>query len=213
MRGRYQQRDLEKCAYPHELPRREAITLNIDCRQIGVGGDNSWGLPVHDKYMIPSDDACEYAFYMQPIIKSTKDLRDTSKYEAVGFRLLTIDRCVANKPCLSGGVCRRQKRSRRLIGGVAMHRWLASLRIWNAGAVKCCLRWRWSIGTFGIVPMKTTAIRLGIVILFSALVAVGIAREAPNSVVIIVADDVGDWGRRVLWVGHDRHAQYRPTRG
>jgi beta-galactosidase len=81
----YQQRDLEKCAYPHELPRREAITLNIDCRQIGVGGDNSWGLPVHDKYMIPSDDACEYAFYMQPIIKSTKDLRDTSKYEAVGL--------------------------------------------------------------------------------------------------------------------------------
>ena len=35
--------DLEKAMHLNELPRRDFITLNLDYRQMGVGGDDSWG--------------------------------------------------------------------------------------------------------------------------------------------------------------------------
>jgi beta-galactosidase len=43
---------LTKTTHDFELERADFITLNIDCLQMGVGGDNSWGLPVMEKYQI-----------------------------------------------------------------------------------------------------------------------------------------------------------------
>jgi len=43
-----------------------AVQWNIDYRQMGVGGDNSWGAPVHDEYMI-QPKRYEYSFSIQPI--------------------------------------------------------------------------------------------------------------------------------------------------
>jgi beta-galactosidase len=70
----YRQSDLEHCSYSHELPQRSQITLNIDYRQIGVGGDNSWSLPVHDKYLLPVGDACEYTYLIQPVVKRQENV-------------------------------------------------------------------------------------------------------------------------------------------
>gem|GEM_PF-628320 len=63
----YQPRDVIGADHAHEIPHREAITLNLDYRQIGVGGDNSWGLPVLDKYMIAAGDNCEYGFCIRAL--------------------------------------------------------------------------------------------------------------------------------------------------
>ncbi len=41
------------------------VQWNIDYRQMGVGGDNSWGAPVHDEYMI-QPQRYEYIFSIQP---------------------------------------------------------------------------------------------------------------------------------------------------
>lgn len=67
------QRDLESSAYAHQLPQRDFLTLNIDYGQIGVGGDNSWGLPVHAKYKISPTDYCRFAFRIRPLAAQDSD--------------------------------------------------------------------------------------------------------------------------------------------
>jgi beta-galactosidase len=48
--------DLEAAAdgHPHDLPRRDTVTVNLDYRQMGVGGINSWGQWPMKKYQLPS---------------------------------------------------------------------------------------------------------------------------------------------------------------
>jgi len=48
----YTQQTLENSKHDFELINYKNTTLNIDCIQMGVGGDNSWGMPVHDPYII-----------------------------------------------------------------------------------------------------------------------------------------------------------------
>lgn len=43
---------LKTTTHNHLLEKGKAITINIDGAQMGVGGDNSWGMPVHDKYQL-----------------------------------------------------------------------------------------------------------------------------------------------------------------
>ena len=42
----------EKSVSIIELPRRKSITVNIDYKQTGVGGDNSWGARPHKEYTL-----------------------------------------------------------------------------------------------------------------------------------------------------------------
>ncbi len=58
----YHQKDLEARDYSYQIPKQKNLTLNIDYKQIGVGGDNSWGLPVMDKYMISNIEDFAYEF-------------------------------------------------------------------------------------------------------------------------------------------------------
>jgi len=47
-------KDLEKAKHIHELPRRDTITVNLDYKQMGVGGDDSWGALTHPEYTLPA---------------------------------------------------------------------------------------------------------------------------------------------------------------
>ena len=38
--------------YPYQLPDRKTITLNLDLKQRGLGGDNSWGALPHEQFRI-----------------------------------------------------------------------------------------------------------------------------------------------------------------
>ncbi|MFZ6013535.1 MAG: glycoside hydrolase family 2 TIM barrel-domain containing protein [Bacteroidota bacterium] len=51
---------------------RDYITWNIDHLQMGVGGDNSWGLPVHDGYTIPPKGYA-YSFQLIPFFSDTQN--------------------------------------------------------------------------------------------------------------------------------------------
>jgi beta-galactosidase len=48
----YSQRGLEQATHDFELVKDSLVTVNIDCAQMGVGGDNSWGLPVNGPYLL-----------------------------------------------------------------------------------------------------------------------------------------------------------------
>ncbi len=60
--------DLETAKHPFELPRREFVVLNLDLKQQGVGGDDSWGAWPHEEYLIKCQPY-EYQFRLRPFGK------------------------------------------------------------------------------------------------------------------------------------------------
>jgi beta-galactosidase len=57
--------DLQSAEHPFELPERDFTVLNLDWKQQGVGGDNSWGAWPHDQYLIPCQEQ-SYSFRLRP---------------------------------------------------------------------------------------------------------------------------------------------------
>jgi beta-galactosidase len=64
----YTMEDLEKARHINELPVRDNITVNIDYKQMGVGGDNSWGARTHPQYTLPAK-AYSYKFILSPYVR------------------------------------------------------------------------------------------------------------------------------------------------
>jgi len=58
--------DLEAADHPFELPQRAFTVLNVDWKQQGVGGDDSWGAWPHEGYLIPCA-AQTYHFRLRPM--------------------------------------------------------------------------------------------------------------------------------------------------
>ncbi|AOZ92399.1 glycoside hydrolase family 2 TIM barrel-domain containing protein [Paenibacillus crassostreae] len=57
--------ELEHAAHHYELPPVYYTVVTVAGRQMGVGGDDSWGAPVHDEYLIPSDEELEFEFMIK----------------------------------------------------------------------------------------------------------------------------------------------------
>ena len=62
-------RIVKKQRKPIDIPKRDFISLNIDLKQMGVGGDNSWGARPLLKYLIQPGNF-KYSFIIKPILKS-----------------------------------------------------------------------------------------------------------------------------------------------
>ena len=62
-------RIVKKQRKPIDIPKRDFISLNIDLKQMGVGGDNSWGARPLIKYLIQPGNF-KYSFIIKPILKS-----------------------------------------------------------------------------------------------------------------------------------------------
>ncbi|WP_018750591.1 glycoside hydrolase family 2 TIM barrel-domain containing protein [Paenibacillus sanguinis] len=58
--------ELEHAAHAYELPPVHYTVVTVAGRQMGVGGDDSWGAPVHPEYRIPAGDDLEFAFVLAP---------------------------------------------------------------------------------------------------------------------------------------------------
>ncbi len=50
-----------------DIFKRDLVNINVDYKQMGVGGDDSWGVQPHDKYKIFPDNL-EYMYCIQPIL-------------------------------------------------------------------------------------------------------------------------------------------------
>ncbi|WP_338113253.1 glycoside hydrolase family 2 TIM barrel-domain containing protein [Paenibacillus artemisiicola] len=59
--------ELEHAAHPYELPDVHYTVVTVAGRQMGVGGDDSWGAPVHAEYRIPADRPLSFAFTLSPV--------------------------------------------------------------------------------------------------------------------------------------------------
>ncbi|MHA0856130.1 glycoside hydrolase family 2 TIM barrel-domain containing protein [Paenibacillus sp. CMAA1364] len=71
--------DLDGPKHPHELNYRNDITLRLNYKQMGVGGDNSWGAKPHAPYMLYSNKDYSYSYKLRPIPANTTDLMALSK--------------------------------------------------------------------------------------------------------------------------------------
>ena len=75
--------DLEKAEHTNELPRRKTITVNLDYKQMGVGGDNSWGARTHPEYTLPVGAVLEpplrYRFRLRPYTPAMGDINSVAR--------------------------------------------------------------------------------------------------------------------------------------
>lgn len=63
----YRAYELENALHQEELPKIHYTWVRILAKQMGVGGDDSWGAPVHEQYRIPSDKNLEIAFHVSKL--------------------------------------------------------------------------------------------------------------------------------------------------
>lgn len=57
--------ELENANHLYELPSVHYSVITIAGKQMGVGGDDSWGAPVHDEHLLKAKDDLEFEFIIQ----------------------------------------------------------------------------------------------------------------------------------------------------
>jgi beta-galactosidase len=72
------QADLEQSRHIHELANRDFVTVNLDLRQRGVGGINSWGAQPFPKHTLPSG-LYQYDFALIPLSGNEDDLSSVAR--------------------------------------------------------------------------------------------------------------------------------------
>lgn len=58
--------DLDGPRHPYQLKRRPETHLGVNHRQMGVGGNDSWGAPPLEKYLLHADRTYHYAYRLSP---------------------------------------------------------------------------------------------------------------------------------------------------
>lgn len=71
----YTLQDLQQATHINELPRRDYYTVNLDYKQQGVGGTDTWSklaraLP---KYRLPTSQSYRYRYYLRPVTSQMGD--------------------------------------------------------------------------------------------------------------------------------------------
>jgi beta-galactosidase len=56
--------------HPVDLVERDFVELNVDLKQMGVGGDDSWGARPHPQYTLPAQDY-SFEFWFRPLSPGT----------------------------------------------------------------------------------------------------------------------------------------------
>ncbi|MEF2071100.1 glycoside hydrolase family 2 TIM barrel-domain containing protein [Consotaella aegiceratis] len=62
--------ELQSAMRPEDLPPVSRTVVSIIAKQMGVGGDDSWGAPVHEQYRIPSSEPLSLRFTVAPYSKA-----------------------------------------------------------------------------------------------------------------------------------------------
>ncbi|RPF42068.1 beta-galactosidase [Hydrogenoanaerobacterium saccharovorans] len=63
----YTQEDLSSKIHTYMLEKQDDITLKLNYRQMGVGGDDSWGAWPHESYLLKANKIYEYSYQIKPI--------------------------------------------------------------------------------------------------------------------------------------------------
>ena len=75
----YSLENLEAANHIHELTNSDSITVNVDYKQKGVAGDNSWGAKPKPQYRLPKNQVYNYSFRISPYVSGLGDFDKVSK--------------------------------------------------------------------------------------------------------------------------------------
>ena len=71
--------DLESATHIHELPYRDIITVNIDYKQQGVGGDIPAFAALHKEFILRKNKEYYYSFRIKGYTKEMGDINSVVK--------------------------------------------------------------------------------------------------------------------------------------
>jgi beta-galactosidase len=75
--GRVQNGEKVINRHVNDVKPRDLTSVNVDFKQMGVGGDDSWGAWTHDEYRLTAKEY-SYSFLIRPV-KAGDDLPETGK--------------------------------------------------------------------------------------------------------------------------------------
>lgn len=75
----YTQDELQNKTHPYELSKSNSVILKVNYRQMGVGGDNSWGAKPHPEFTLYPDKIYTYKYRIMPI-QSSQNAMELSKF-------------------------------------------------------------------------------------------------------------------------------------
>lgn len=71
----YTPHDLDSVSHPYKLTKRDEITLRLNYKQMGLGGDNSWGARPHPEFTLDADQPYSYSYKLSPVAEDASDIR------------------------------------------------------------------------------------------------------------------------------------------
>jgi beta-galactosidase len=74
----YAAEDLDQALYRHQLRRRDEVYLNLDWKQRGLGGDDSWGALPHEEFRLAAEPY-EYRFRLRTFDVATESPMELSQ--------------------------------------------------------------------------------------------------------------------------------------
>jgi beta-galactosidase len=77
----YTHEDIWNAKHTYEMTRRPETYINLDARQMGVGGDDSWGALAHEPYLLPAK-AYSYRFRLRPFATAIDGMPDALAKQA-----------------------------------------------------------------------------------------------------------------------------------
>jgi beta-galactosidase len=66
-------------SHTYEVPYHDDVHLNLDWRQMGVGGDDSWGARPHPEFVIPGNKKYAYRFCLRSYDPSLGDIQQVAR--------------------------------------------------------------------------------------------------------------------------------------
>ena len=82
----YTLEDLENAKHIDDLPRRKNITVNLDYKQMGVGGVNTWSdvAKPFPQFCLPTNEIYKYEFYLMPYSSDMGSMDDVVRSNIPG---------------------------------------------------------------------------------------------------------------------------------
>ena len=66
-------------SHTYEIRHHDEVYLNLDYRQMGVGGDNSWGARPHPEFLLPGNEKYAYSFAIRPYDSSMGQVQKVAR--------------------------------------------------------------------------------------------------------------------------------------
>ncbi|MPQ43238.1 DUF4981 domain-containing protein [Clostridium tarantellae] len=78
----YTEEELGTKKHPHELVKSEDVIVNVNYKQMGVGGDDSWGAKTHPEFTLYADRDYTYKMSLRPIDTNKDNPMELNKVDA-----------------------------------------------------------------------------------------------------------------------------------